>query len=50
MATVLDSLVLEFNLDPSQFTREQQRILDQIRKMQEEVKTRAIKAQSPSLR
>jgi hypothetical protein len=46
MATVLDSLVLEFNLDPSQFTREQQRILDQIRKMQEEVKTRAIDIES----
>jgi len=42
MPTVLDSLVLEFNLDTSQFTREQQRLMDQLKRMEEETKTRAV--------
>ena len=41
MPTVLDSLVLEFNLDTSQFTKEQQRLMDQIKRLEEETKTRA---------
>jgi hypothetical protein len=46
MPTVLDSLVLEFNLDTSQFTREQQRLMDQIRKLEEDTRTQAINIES----
>ena len=42
MPTVLDSLVLEFNLDTSQFTREQQRLMDSLRKMEEQSRKHAI--------
>jgi hypothetical protein len=42
MPTVIDSLILEFNLDTSQFTREQQRLMDQLRKMQEQAHNRAV--------
>ena len=42
MATVIDSLVLEFNLDVSQFTREQRRLMEQLRRLEEDSKTQAI--------
>lgn len=42
MPTVIDSLVLEFNLDTSQFTREQERLLNQIRKMSETARNQAV--------
>ena len=42
MPTVLDSLVLEFNLDTSQFTREQQRLMDRLRALEEDARTQAI--------
>jgi hypothetical protein len=36
LATVLDSFIIEFNLDPSKFTRGQRDLLDQMRRTQEE--------------
>jgi hypothetical protein len=42
MPTVIDSLVLEFNLDASQFSREQQKIIDDIRKMSEQANRQAL--------
>lgn len=41
MPTVIDSLVLTFNLDPSQFTRGQQQVLSDVRKMEDEAQRTA---------
>lgn len=34
--TVIDALVLEFNLDPAKFTKEQRQVLDQMRQFEQE--------------
>jgi hypothetical protein len=44
--TVIDSLVLEFSLDPTQFTRGQQQVLSDVKKMEEQARRSAVETES----
>ena len=46
MPTVLDSFVLEFSLDPSQFTRGQRQVLNDVKKLEEQALKSANQAES----
>ena len=46
MSTVIDSFVLEFNLDPSKFTAGQQKIIDDAKKLEEAAKKGAQESES----
>ena len=46
MPTVLDSFVLEFSLDPSQFTRGQQQVMSDVKKLEEQARQSAIQTES----
>ena len=46
MPTVIDSFVLEFNLDPSKFTAGQQKIIDDAKKLEEAAKKGAQESES----
>jgi hypothetical protein len=44
--TVLDSFVIAFSLDPSQFTRGQQQVLDDVRKLEDQAHRSAVETES----
>lgn len=46
MPTVLDSFVLEFGLDPSQFTKAQRDVMDQMAKLNEQARKQATSVES----